>query len=275
MIQTKCLRFCRLDNRDWMSSSSIAAATRRFWLATISAVMVGAHCDTTAFSRAPAGLANSASARARRAASCSCARFASAISWSLLAKCLALMRTSACSNGWSPALRKFAIAAFWASVAGSAAFSARLVAPRSRAHWPALSSSMSAVSLTEAASEAVARSKLAVRKTYPEMPIPKRASSATAVTSRLRILQTVPTCADALICRHFPTPMSRSELPESNLGRPLRHFQGDHRPVFDKSRARAPRRTSEEDSRRLTPRLYRRFRGWYAADFMLVLTAAR
>ena len=42
------LRFCRLDSRAWTLSSSIAAATRRFWLATISAVMVGAHCETTA-----------------------------------------------------------------------------------------------------------------------------------------------------------------------------------------------------------------------------------
>src|SRR5438477_12753470 len=52
MTQTKCLKFCRLDNRDWMSSSFIAAATRRFWLAAISAVMVGAHCDTQVCSRA-------------------------------------------------------------------------------------------------------------------------------------------------------------------------------------------------------------------------------
>ena len=60
------------------------------------------------------------------------------------------------------------------------------------AHCPALSSSMSAVSLTEAASEAVARSRFALRKTYPEMPMPKSASSATAATRRLRMLHTVP-----------------------------------------------------------------------------------
>src|SRR5262245_62662062 len=98
------------------------------------------------------------------------------------------------------------MAALWASVGGVAALSARLVAPRSRAHWPALSSSMSAVSLTEAASEADARSRLALRKTYPEMPMPKTASSETAATRRLRILQTVPPCADALIAGISRTP---------------------------------------------------------------------
>ena len=48
MIQTKCFRFCRLDSRACTLSSSIAAATRRFWLATIIAVMIGVHCDTAA-----------------------------------------------------------------------------------------------------------------------------------------------------------------------------------------------------------------------------------
>src|SRR2546423_14489189 len=66
---------------------------------------------------------------------------------------------------------------------------------------------MSAVSLIEAASEARARSKLALRKTYPEMPMPKRASSETAATKRLRILQTVPVCADAIA--GIPNPHER------------------------------------------------------------------
>ena len=92
MIQTKCLRFCRLDSSAWTLSSSIAAATRRFWLATIDAVIVGAHLDTTSGLRPVAGLVISMSAWSRSSRTMPCARLAAATICSRLAKFRSLKR---------------------------------------------------------------------------------------------------------------------------------------------------------------------------------------
>src|SRR5262245_61330818 len=105
---------------------------------------------------------------------------------------------------------------------------------------------MSAVSLTEAASEAVARSRLALRKTYPEMPMPKRASSETAATRRLRILQTVPPDADALIAGISCTPKVVQSCPVRTWSRRLRRSKEAHRLVLDGSGGGIARKMRDE-----------------------------